>query len=839
MHHLIGTLAPGGKRLSILDGVISAPSDVSVFGLASFDPTAQSGWPAGATVTRVKSQGALANGYWRGHGHKATRTNELDIYARGAKGSDSLVLETSAGDVTVNLTVADGTSGTIRYLDDELGSDANDGQSAGSGGAWKTWAYACTNAPASSTVIVKGRTTGGAQQVYDVPLAVGAQSTVVNDNVTFKADPDDVEAGTKPAVWVRGDEVKQYRITGGSNWSVHDATNNVYVSSGTVTLDTTDELLTAFYKAPNGRWVRMFYYLIGGVTQLSARGAGAQTDGGQLYCGPGIARDASGYIYISLDKFRDARVYADNTLGHASSDPDDWDMTAETGTGWFHPVGTDPDNVETIITGTHGGWQENGADHLGGPTNGDASAYTTLCTVDGRTDPVFQNIEFIGGAVGIDANATTSGFTAKGCDFWQAAPDIRRDAGVSYACYHVSTDGSSNLFDRCLFNGGAGPWVSWADIKSRHQEGGTMRAACWAGTNTTTMRNCTLFGHAQLRWGDYANMTLHNCIIEVCATDGGLVGGPNDTLDPQMRFVRNVWRAYTIFGPTYAASFKDALNANTCWFAYNVFVHSYYDMFVAGDLELDNGSEYSQSAYGNGDGRFIHRPIIAHGKISADDPSRGGMGKQYYYNTCIGGESGQSDYYAAAMMGDRNGWQGWGNGQGRSKGYNNIATVYDKGGEIHGTGAYALAALLDTHVADSFFDGNHYYVDPGISGISTVGIAAVWWQQDNTNNSVAFAADLAALRSLTGNHSQAQTYEANGTEGDPGFVSVPTWPEPYDISTYMLDTGSVCRTGAVDISGETWAEDIDANATVTLKHRPHRGALDPDVPLIEQEIGPL
>ena len=74
-----------------------------------------------------------------------------------------------------------------------------------------------------------------------------------------------------------------------------------------------------------------------------------------------------------------------------------------------------------------------------------------------------------------------------------------------------------------------------------------------------------------------------------------------------------------------------------------------------------------------------------------------------------------------------------------------------------------------------------------------------------------------------------------------------TQMEPYQLEYYMLGSGSPTASGAANISGRNWGSnlqggvppDFDGNQMVPLMHQKHRGALDPDIPLIEQEIGPM
>jgi hypothetical protein len=93
-------------------------------------------------------------------------------------------------------------------------------------------------------------------------------------------------------------------------------------------------------------------------------------------------------------------------------------------------------------------------------------------------------------------------------------------------------------------------------------------------------------------------------------------------------------------------------------------------------------------------------------------------------------------------------------------------------------------------------------------------------------------------------------YEAVGTDGSPGFTGQASivYPEPNDHTLYLLGTGSICRTGAVDLSGVTGLgrpevndhyPDWDGNTWVALKHRAWRGCMSPDVAEHEQQVGPL
>jgi hypothetical protein len=82
---------------------------------------------------------------------------------------------------------------------------------------------------------------------------------------------------------------------------------------------------------------------------------------------------------------------------------------------------------------------------------------------------------------------------------------------------------------------------------------------------------------------------------------------------------------------------------------------------------------------------------------------------------------------------------------------------------------------------------------------------------------------------------------------DPQFVTDPAWAVTspyriggaYDIENYMLESSSPARTGGKELSSFNYV-DYDGNTQTTWRNRNgFRGALDPNIPLLEQEIGPL
>ena len=101
-------------------------------------------------------------------------------------------------------------------------------------------------------------------------------------------------------------------------------------------------------------------------------------------------------------------------------------------------------------------------------------------------------------------------------------------------------------------------------------------------------------------------------------------------------------------------------------------------------------------------------------------------------------------------------------------------------------------------------------------------------------------ADLSALQSAEG-------FDLNSTQADPQFVVTPTWASsnPYapggafDMANYMLGPSSPARTGARNLNDQNFP-DYDFETQTTWAggtNAPYRGALDPNIPLIEQEVG--
>jgi hypothetical protein len=112
--------------------------------------------------------------------------------------------------------------------------------------------------------------------------------------------------------------------------------------------------------------------------------------------------------------------------------------------------------------------------------------------------------------------------------------------------------------------------------------------------------------------------------------------------------------------------------------------------------------------------------------------------------------------------------------------------------------------------------------------------------QGGANNTGTNYADIAALRSGSG-------FEQNGTQGDPQFMVTPAYASSdpwaangaFNLGNYLLAAGSPARTGARNLNDQSFP-DYDFETLTTWAggtNAPWRGALQPEVPVHEQEVG--
>ena len=814
----VAAAPPPGTALSLGSLSVFTPLRVRVTTLA--------GWPAGVTPAEVIQQGQFAKGVirraWKDTQNDGTYMDFYPGWQNTALAVDSVKVRLSDDSVVdIEYDVIDPLpAGTKRYLD---ASKTTNGDGTSAASAWNTWAAAMAGVQAGQVLVVSAKTGSRTinsvsvpNYVYWVDQDTGGPSSSVN-NVTVIADPADTADGRRPTIAIWGNRFGPLlNASNNGEWTLHaDLGSHGSVWKTVRTFSSPLQGYSCAYRSQSGRWIKTYALRCINattsttielrLTQMSdTTYPRFQYQNHTTYMGPSITYETDGHYYIRLSPTREQTIF--NPAVYTGPFPQ-WDWSGS------YPPSENPNNVSISIV-----------------TGGANSTRNYLLDLTGRTGWTFQNVDLTCGVAGLITknadNLSFYGVTFKG----GSPPQMTEDGGLSYIYHFLDSSGSTAarsvgfIFDHCEIWGQDPPWFSWLEGKGSQGGGVTMRGDLDHGNYLNmVIRHSIIDGFWVFSWGGaWDKMHIHHSIINDYGHDGGVSGLP-----------RGDW------------AFIRSLVTNACPWAWSAVGarsqdHAYFGLNLLlniATLVCDNGGLPLQGKYA-----FIGNPSSNHGTdvpVSATTNViyHGGyelFQEWKYNNTAIGtnhhfnprGDSplGPAASTVASLGAHRvlncigmivpGPWK-WSAGQGQM-----VARYFDQ-----------AAAVYDYNCLWRALSG---WPTKGTGNDVCVGLVRI-----EGGSSTVCATTIDALR--------ARGMEAHGINADPQFVVTPSWASSnplaaggnYDYANYMLKAGSPARTGGANLASYSFA-DYDGNTqTIWRNLNGFRGALDPNVPMLEQEIGPM
>lgn len=834
-----------------------AAAEVTLAPVSVFTPSRQriielSGWLSGRKPVAVTRQGRYAKVVIRRSWKNTDNDGSyVDIYPgwrnTGGK-TDTATVELDNGDtIDIAYEVRDLLpAGTKRYLD---ASRATNGDGSGSS-PWNNWASAIAGVREGDVLVVSAkagtRSLGGHEIpncVYPVDGDSGGPSSSV-DNVTIVADPVDTAAGRRPVIQNNATEFAGFLHKAKPNgmWVLYkDLGTEGTVWKSVQSFSAPAHSYAAMYKAINGRWIKLY-------SLRNIDGAKTQSRLSQLtdttyprfrgknygtYWGPSISYEPDGHYYIRLQPPAKRTIFDPNETADLPYPA--WDWTGN------YASSMDPNNVDIVIVSGEDWVNKN-----------------YLLDLTNRKGWTLKNLDFILGNIGIWAPGDVDdlsffGVTMKGgttMDF------LDEEWDVPYIWAYVYTDALNGiaptrpegfLFDHCEIWGGLPPWASWLEGK------GAFGAAPFAYRGDmisvtalkATYRHSIIDGWWSAAWycspplwGDrYRQVSIHHSLVRHFGSDGGFVGPTSGN----WVFNRNLLIDFVPWGFSISAiaSGDHAEIGLNLMIALTTFIGDY-------------GGAPRQSKYVNTAQGCNHvAPVtpaggrsVLHGQPYHVPPewlyNNTGVGTNHGHRT--NAYSGSGSHIGPTSFAPSE--TGLGN-----QVFNSVGVVvpspYAWPAGVH---TIANRYVTQSGVA-SRYDHNIIWRTPATyptggafpSNLNCDGL--LFLQHDSEDNNTCYedsGAGWDQFRSDTG-------LETHGLRADPEFAIPPRWPATspyraggaYDLANYMLSATSPARTG-----GKSWLSDgfvdYDGNAGSTWRNaNGFRGALDPNIPILEQEIGPL
>ncbi len=795
----------GGNRPRVVVGALQA------FGHSTINVTALSGWPAGRTPKAILTQGARASGYVR-RAWKPTLNNGayVDFVAgwRPTTSQETIRLQlddNSEVDLayTVVQTIPSPTGGGVTRTLDPTGS-----------GDFTTWAAAIAALGSGDVLVVRAATgtwtDGGGHEipnfVYDVSTKPAPPAGV--NNVTVVAHPGDLAAGRRPVIWRNAGRYARFKYDAAGSWQVHadlGGGNVVYQSVDVLPAPT--HCLYSAYRDQIGDWLVMYnYQAMNDATDRSSimhdisypRYSGLNST---TYMGPSLLHNrVTNRLEVRLNP------PPKQTCMNPSASPwppSDWTK--------HYPPSTNPANCEIVATDGDG-----------------VGSWNALLDLTSRNGWKFYNIDFVYGNSAIIAHNQTVPPQFFGCNFLGgASPDFTNNGlNISYTPsavlnYNVSSSSGDLLFDRCVLHGGCAPWMSWAEGKGFEGAFGLMaRREMFSWSTPVLCRYSKITRWWHFSWmgtSDPVKFHFHHCYLRDFGADGGLTShhGNEDLLVNRCFLPSAVMYGFSTSGGSGVVR-NFSFNVDLC-----------LSMF---ESTSPNKNKYANLSEGVDIPYYCHPQSIGHGGAAYNTDRK-------YHNTHVGSQNTIGVEFF-------DGHEGCGSGIGPdSRGDNHrvfdcIGAVYPPPVAWPLPGVSSLVGLYSTKNGNNQYDYNVLFkspdmLDPGF-GSNT------FFEVNGGSGWGTAYADIAALRSGTG-------FETHGTQADPQFVVKPAWASTdpfaphgaFDMSNYMLGANSPARTGGRNLDDQKFP-DYDFDALTTWAggdHASYRGALDPNVPFVEQEVG--
>jgi hypothetical protein len=812
------TAAPVGVGL----GTLPAFSRVTI------NATGLAGWPAGRTPKAILQQGAHASGYirraWKPTLNSGTHIDLVTGWQKTTSAETIRLQLDNNSEIDLTYTVGHNipapTGGGVTRTLDRTG-----------GGNFTTWAAAIGALTSGDVLVVRARTgtwtdSGGhaiPNYVYDVTSNVAPPSGVTN--VTVVAHPDDVAAGRRPILWRNAGQFARFKYAAADAWQVHATLSG---SHGTIYQSVArfaqpNHSYFGAYKNRVGDWTALYPYqaisdatdraptlhdTTYGPTSIDNSGASFPLTP-PTYFGPGVLYNkATDRWEVRLTNVQQ-KSYQNPNAG-LPWPPWNW-------TGHYAP-NNDARLCEIVIT--------DGA----GFSNGNC-----LLDINGRNGWKFYNIDFIYGNFGVKAGNCATQPQFFGCFFLGGAPtDFNNDTTANGNILHTSsavlTNGTTTapstdlLFDRCSIHGAMPPWTEFGEGKgARGAFGvGVRRDFLSWSHGRALFRYCDIKNWWQFWWLGNGNAPhkahFHHSRLLQFGMDGALLGeNSNDT----NCFIVN--RCFMPSAQMYGFTTADDGSKQR-------------HMSFCVDLRLStlgcgvpNRWKWGYNNATDNVVAYVHSQSTAHAS-----GARSNHQERKFYNTCVGSQNTNPIELSDSS-------EGCGSGMGPdSRGtnhriFNNIGAVYPSP-VAWPPGRSNFVVFYTSEGGNSQYNHNILFKS---SGMLAPGAGSNTFAKVNAGSGAGTSyADIAALRSGTG-------FEANGAQTNPQFVVTPAWAssDPYNgawrLSNYLLGASSPARTGARNLNDQSFP-DYDFQTLTTWAggtNAPWRGALQPDVPAHEQEVG--
>jgi major membrane immunogen (membrane-anchored lipoprotein) len=812
-------------------------------------------WPAGRKPVEVLVQGQFAKAMirrsWKNTHNDGTYMDFYPGWKNTGWGKDRVRVKLDDGSIVdlvyrVRDPIPSPTaSGAVRYLDASR-SSKGDGSA---GKPWNSWNTAVAGAQAGDVVVVSAkagtRTVNGVtipNYVYSVDGDSGGPSSSA-DNVTIVADPADTLAGRRPAIQSNGHLFAPF--LGGSKpngqWVLHkDLGSHGSVWRSVRRFPAPAHSYSAMYRTKNGRWLKLYSLRnIDGANRHQPRLSQltdtvyprfSGTNFG-TYWGPSISYETDGYYYIRLTPPAKRTIFdPDKTAGLSYPA---WDWTDN------YAPNMDPNYVDIVLV-TGENW----------------SNKNYLLNIDGRKGWTFKNIDFISGNVGIWAPNDSDAFKFYGVTFKGGTTMDHLDTEWSapYIWSYIFTDTLNGvlpqrtigyLFDHCEFWGGMPPWQSWREGK------GAFGAAPFAYRGdligptslNAVFQHSILDGWWSAAWlagpplwgGRYKKVHIHHSIARHFGANGAFSGNTSG----EWAFNRNLLIDFIPYGFS-ASKIQTGDRAQIG-----------LNLMIAVTTHIgDNGGIPLQSKYVDMSSNYNHvAPVLPTGGRSVLHGSPYHVPTEWLYNNTGIGTNHAHRTNAMGGGGSQIGPTSFVRAGGHGHRVFNSVSVIVPGPWAWPAGAHTVANRYFTQAGiDNQYDYNIIWRTPAVFPIggalgSSECNGLVLLQIDKEGNYKCYADS-----NVGWNQFKNETgYEKNGLRMDPQFVTDPAWAVTspyriggaYDIENYMLGSSSPARTGGKELSSFNYV-DYDGNTQTTWRNRNgFRGALDPNIPLLEQEIGPL
>lgn len=789
-------------------------------------------WPVGRTVKEVVTQGDHASAYHR-RSWKPSNVGSTDLIAGWQGGSHKIRLKLDDdSEIDLSYTVAHtiptpAGTGTTRYLD----ASAAGGGDGTQGTPWNDWTTAIAGLAADDVLVVSAK---DGNERYNIDVQTGGPSSSVN-GCKIVADPDDIATGRRPILHVQGGKFGQFATVPNSLWEVDPGSTAGFEVYRTKTDSEFSDpvVLAGLYKTGSGGYGALAQYFNDGLNHIRDDDPTARFDpslvngrNNQRYLFPGVFwNSVDGRLYVRLDPRP-----PETTTNPASGEPNPpWDWSEG------EAVNTDPNQCELLISSTE--------TDSGGATSGPGRNYAI--NIDSTTGWEFENIDFVGGGNAIRARSAT--VEARGCRFFgQIAAEIDDRAGSGSGTVSDGKDAhvldiQSGTFtlDRSEVWGGFKGWhTNNANVKVHEGHYGLpvrRVLALMRDGASLTLRHTLVDGMLYLvrqsggTGPRFADLKMRHCRLRNTGQNGATV---SPIFSGEFHFLRSELWDGSLFGWT-GGSIADPGN---CYIGNSLLSNIrpvvQTNGWYASDVSLDN--QYYPVSVTVSHGSSTEPEIFARyqctGLGAHDHHGDNVPGFNYGNGTGLGASSGGNMTSTATY-----------------KAYNNIAAVYAASGPGEALNGYSgethIALLAEPtgvgmNAGQLDWDYNHYFRDDMSAFIPSSGnnfdTFATVVDSGGTANEVA---DLAGIQANS-------SFEDNGSEGDPQFsttpdttVDDPTWRT---LSRWTLQAGSPAASGGnTSLSGQGWP-DIDVDDTeFTYDGYVWRGALEPDVPVVEQQIGPL